>query len=124
MGVEAAMMQRTADLTTNPKSCNLLVAAIECDNISSLSSTPRSVLDVGGRSGSSFMEMVAAIKAMQPKPDFFLIECVASLGRMRSCVQERGTEVVSQKFSKLAYIDQWRTLNSKCFGIPQSRSRM
>ena len=123
-GTEAAFLRRTSDLVAGPKTCNLLVGAIECDDISSLSSTPRSVLDASGRSGSSFLEMLDALKAMPSKPVFVVIECVASLGRMRSSVQEKGTEVVSEKLSELAYFGQWRTLNSKCFGLPQSRSRM
>ena len=122
-GAEAALLRRTADLVGSPQSCNLMVGAIECDDISNLSSTPRSVLDATGRSGSSFLEMKDAIKSMKPKPAFIVIECVASLNRMRSSVQEKGTEVVSEKLSELAYVGQWRTVNSSSFGIPQSRSR-
>ncbi|CAK9074637.1 unnamed protein product [Durusdinium trenchii] len=65
------IISRTGDLVSMSRqmTCDIAVKAIECDDISTLSRTPRGVLDVTGKSGSSFV------------------------------------------------------INSKCFGVPQSRTR-
>ena len=48
---------KTADLASKaePLACDIAVKAIECDDISTLSSTPRGVMDERGKSGSSFV---------------------------------------------------------------------
>ena len=124
-GVETVFKARTADLAKDPKSCDLLIGALECDDISTLTTKARSVLDRGGKSGSSFMEMIDLLNSLEVaiRPRFVVLECVAALGKMRSAVQEKGTEKVSEQMKELAYVGNWKTLNSKCFGLPQSRTR-
>ncbi|CAJ1328204.1 unnamed protein product [Effrenium voratum] len=97
--------RKTGDLAAlaNPLQCELACKAIECDDISALSPTPRSVVDEAGRSGSSFVEFVAYLArlALDSRPKFILVECVANLAKLRKAVQEQGTVVVSEKLKSL-----------------------
>ncbi|CAJ1434400.1 unnamed protein product, partial [Effrenium voratum] len=119
--------RKTGDLAAlaNPLQCELACKAIECDDISALSPTPRSVVDEAGRSGSSFVEFVAYLArlALDSRPKFILVECVANLAKLRKAVQEQGTVVVSEKLKSLGYQGKWQVLNSKHFGVAQNRTR-
>lgn len=54
------IISRTGDLVSMSRqmTCDIAVKAIECDDISTLSRTPRGVLDVTGKSGSSFVPLI------------------------------------------------------------------
>ena len=54
------LISRTGDLVSKPEqmTCDIAVKAIECDDISTLSSTPRGVMDCKGKSGSSFVPLI------------------------------------------------------------------
>ena len=52
------LIPRTGDLTPGDWTCDIAVKAIECDDISTLSSTPRGVMDCKGKSGSSFVPLI------------------------------------------------------------------
>ena len=54
------MISRTGDLVskTPQMTCDIAVKAIECDDISQLSTTPRGVMDTSGKSGSSFVPLI------------------------------------------------------------------
>ena len=90
------LVSRTADLAAQRpvKTCNVAVAAIECDDVSSCSTTPRSILDRGGRSGSSFLEFIDWVTTVphQARPSFILMECVSGLGRLRRLVGKEVSE--------------------------------
>ena len=125
------LVSRTADLAAQRpvKTCNIAVAAIECDDVSSCSTTPRSILDRGGRSGSSFLEFIDWVTAVphQARPSFILMECVSGLGRLRRSVGgeggERGTSVATARLEEAGYVGEWKLLNSCNFDLPQSRTR-
>lgn len=126
VGAAAAFKERTADLIgLKDVKLDLLIGAIECDDVSQMSTTPRSILDRSGRSGSSFMEMIDFLSScgMQQRPRFTVLECVASLDKHRSSVNEKGTTVVIDKMAELGYVGGWKTVNTRDFGIPQSRTR-
>ena len=59
------------------------------------------------------------------RPHFLLIECVASLAKNRklTAATEKGTTIVSQKLREFGFLSSWKVLNSRHFGIPQSRTR-
>ena len=118
---------RTADLVKEsaPATCDIAVLAIECDDVSVCTSTPRSVLDETGRSGKSFLEFLAYLAKLSftSRPTFLLVECVANLARLRTAASERGTQKVSEKLEEQGYIGKWEILNTRYFGVPQSRPR-
>lgn len=122
----ALFKSRTAELKglKEPK-VDLWIGAIECDDVSPLTTTPRSILDREGRSGSSFMEMLDVLSScgMDARPRFIMLECVAALDKMRKAVNEKGTKVATEKLAELGYAGSWNLLNTRDFGLPQSRSR-
>ena len=123
------LFDRTADLAQSqpPKLCDIGIVAIECDDVSSCTSTPRSVLDRQGKSGSSFLEFCDYLKAIDfnQRPKFLMIECVAGLQKKRKlqAAYEKGTEIVTQELFNLGFTGQFKTLNTKHFSLPQSRTR-
>ena len=118
-----ARTQEEAD-EAHPTPVDFAIAAIECDDISSMSTTPKSVLDAGGRSGASFLEFVNYLQKVVPKPKVIMLECVSNLMKHRQSVGEKGTLVVAEKLAALGYIGSWRILNSVFFYVPQSRTRV
>ena len=64
---------------------DLAIMSIECDDISNLSNTPRSVLSEDGRSGRSFLEFLAWLGSLpvQSRPAAIMLECVAGLDHFR-----------------------------------------
>ncbi|CAK9077233.1 unnamed protein product [Durusdinium trenchii] len=101
------IISRTGDLVSMSRqmTCDIAVKAIECDDISTLSRTPRGVLDVTGKSGSSFVEFLQWLSSVQwsSRPRFIVIECVAALAKLRKVVQERGTAVVQTELAERGY---------------------
>ena len=100
--------------------------AIECDDVSLCSNTPRSVTDPSGKSGASFLEFLDYLKSMrfQDCPDAIMVECVKNLDHIRKKVGgEKGTEVVTAALSEIGYVGSWQMLNAIDFYLPQSRPR-
>ena len=101
--------------------------AIECDDISLCSSTPRSVVDPEGKSGASLLEFLQYLESLKfhDRPEGMMIECVTNLDHVRKKVGgERGTDVVSKLLSELGYVSSWQTLNAQDFFLPQARPRI
>ena len=122
----ALFKAKTAELNgLKEPNVDILIRAIECDDVSSMTTTPCSILDREGRSGSSFMEMLDVLSScgMDARPRFIMLECVAALDKMRKAVNEKGTKVATDKLSELGYAGSWNLVNTRDFGIPQSRSR-
>ena len=84
-GDKPKYISRTGDEAkeASPISCDWAVAAIECDDISSCSTTPRSVLDESGKSGRSFIELLQYIEKVSPRPRVIMLECVSGLMKNR-----------------------------------------
>ena len=90
---------------------SLAIAAIECDDISAMSSTPKSVVDETGKSGQSLLEFMDWLDSQEfsKRPQILIMECVASLMKVRSVVSEKGTAVVSQLLAErnVRYSSSW-----------------
>ena len=117
---------RGTQVTARQLECSIALLGIECDDISSLSLTPKSVLDPNGKSGSSFLEfkMYLGHLTFQSRPMSLVIECVANLGNQRAALAgEKGTKVIGEVLSEFGYTGSWSTLNAKHFYLPQSRAR-
>jgi site-specific DNA-cytosine methylase len=100
--------------------------AIECDDVSLCSNTPRSVTDPSGKSGASFLEFLDYLKSMrfQDCPDAIMVECVKNLDHVRKKIGgEKGTDVVTAALSEIGYVGSWQALNAIDFYLPQSRPR-
>ena len=126
-GDDATFVDRTEDACAlSHVMVDFAISAIECDDISTMTVTPRGVTDEGGRSGKSFLEYVKWLDShdFKERPSVLLIECVANLMRMRKTVSEKGTSVVSDFLTERGYSGTWRILNTKNFNLPQSRSRV
>eukprot|EP00438_Fugacium_kawagutii_P022438 Skav232865 [mRNA] locus=scaffold2451:207255:208043:+ [translate_table: standard] len=122
-----------------PTTCAVAVLAIECDDISSCTTTPTGVLDTRGRSGRSlreFLDYLGAVGHTQ-RPSVIVVECVGNLHHMRnlrshgskashesSGSYERGTSVVTEQFGTLGYDGSWKILNAKALAVPHSRARV
>ena len=101
-GPSPVIFRKTGDLAAlaNPLQCMLACKAIECDDISALSPTPRSVVDKAGRSGSSFVEFIAYLARLSPdrRPKFILVEgefsqaAKGSAGARNVCGQREAEE--------------------------------
>ena len=79
--------------------CDICVSAIECDDISMCSGTPKSVLDRSGKSGASFCEFVDFLRNLpfQQRPKFLVVvECVASLEKCEGVSMKRGQQQLAR----------------------------
>ena len=110
----------------NPCGTDIAVVAIECDDVSRLSSTQRSILDESGKSGASFLQTVAYLEHLpfERRPKIVIAECVSALGKMKQQFQERGTTVVCDKLLDIGNTGCFHELKSARFFLPQSRGRV
>eukprot|EP00438_Fugacium_kawagutii_P023112 Skav229778 [mRNA] locus=scaffold519:102998:104570:+ [translate_table: standard] len=112
----------------SPVKCHIAVNAIECDDISSMTTTPRSVMDPDGKSGRSYLEFLEYLSALpqSDRPVILVIECVNKLHHMRKLKSsdERGTALVSKSLEERGYAGEWKMLQTKNFALPQSRQRV
>lgn len=81
--------------------------AIECDDVSQCSTTPKGVLDTAGKSGRSFLEFIEYLRRLghSQRPAIIVVECVGNLHHLRRVKEthERGTAFVSEQFSTFGY---------------------
>ena len=126
-GCKPVLVERTADACqrTDVHHVQLAVAAMECDDISAMSSTPKSVVDETGKSGRSLLEFMEWLDSLEfsTRPQILVMECVAALMKERSVVSEKGTAVVSKLLVERGFVGSWRMVNTKHFSVPQSRGR-
>ena len=107
---------------------HLLLQGIVCIDISGLSSTPRSVMDVAGESGQSLREMVEYLKNLSfaDRPECIILECVLRLSQKRTKglpQPEVGTELVTKELRTFGYVGSWETQDALKAYLPQSRKR-
>lgn len=93
------------------------VAGFPCQDVSLARQTKREGLR-GSKSG-LFYEFARLVGEARPR--FFVIENVPGL---LSSHQGRDFQIVIQKMAQLGYAVGWRVLNSRYFGVPQSRQRV
>ncbi len=124
-GCKPHMVERTAEARQCQVYVSLAIAAIECDDISAMSSTPKSVVDETGKSGQSLLEFMDWLDSQEfsERPQILIMECVATLMKVRSVVSEKGTAVVSKLLSERGFVGSWEIVNTKHFSVPQSRGR-
>jgi site-specific DNA-cytosine methylase len=111
-----------------PPSFKLLIQGIECNDISAISTTPKSVMDTAGSSGKSLQEMLAVLESLrfEDRPEGIILECVRRLMQKRLNVgtePEVGTELVSKALRRLGYVGSWCAENSTEVYLPASRPR-
>ena len=107
---------------------DLLLQGIDCIDISSLTSTPKSVMDITGESGRSLRELLQYLESLdfKDRPEGIILECVLRLAhkRKRGLPQpEVGTELVSEKLRFLGYVGSWEPQDPLKVYLPQSRKR-
>ena len=108
----------------------VLTCGIVCVDLSTLSSTRRTLTDPSGKSSQSWCEMRAALEAIpfDERPKLIALECVQGMCQQRSVdVQSNvssSSKTVSDALEQLGYVGEWqpRTQPWK-FYLPQSRSR-
>jgi len=94
---------------------DLLCAGFPCQSFS-LAGKRRGFQDARG---TLFFDIARILKAKQPA--FFILENVPGL---LSHDEGRTFTVILNTLSELGYGVEWQVLNSKCFGVPQSRKRV
>ena len=131
LGFTAPIKEGNADLNDDMSDrllANLLFVGIVCTDISACSSTPKSLTDPQGRTGASWMEVLAYLDKLplEDRPEVIVLECVANLGNSRAIKgrTEKGTALVVEDLNERGYIGEWRKISATLFGLPQRRPRV
>ena len=106
----------------------LLLNGIVCIDISTLTTTPKSVMDLEGESGRSVREMLMYLESLsfKERPECIILECVLRLLQKRTKglpKPEVGTELITAALRPLGYIGAWEQANAIKTYLPQSRAR-
>ena len=107
----------------------LLMQGLVCVDISGLTSSPKSILDIEGSSGRSLHELLKYLESLsfEDRPDCIILECVRKLMHHRKKglpKPEIGTQVVCQALRGPGYVGNWQAEDAKDFYLPQSRRRV
>ncbi|MCY4654531.1 MAG: DNA (cytosine-5-)-methyltransferase [Dehalococcoidia bacterium] len=108
-------IRRTGDEDVSP--ADVWVGGFPCQDVSVASMGPR--VGLRGKQSSLFFEFARLLEGARPR--VFLIENVPGL---LSSHGGRDFGIVIQTLAQLGYGVGWRVLNSKNFGVPQSRQRV
>jgi hypothetical protein len=108
--------------------CHLLLMGIVCVDISNLTTTPKSVMDVEGESGRSLRELLQYLESLsfEDRPEGIILECVLGLSQKRKKglpEPEVGTEQVSAALRPLGFIGAWEPEDAIKAYLPASRKR-
>ena len=90
----------------------LLMQGLVCVDISGLTSSPKSILDIEGSSGRSLHELVQYLESLsfEDRPDCLILECVRKLAHRRTKglpKPEIGVKLVLQALRPLGYVGTW-----------------
>ena len=149
------MYGATSELQALPResmpALSLAIVGVECDDISCQTSSPKSILDAKGHSGSSFLQFHEFIQRLEwsQRPVGIMWECVKNLDSHRKTVNEKGTEVIKDLMRKQGYVSSFQAafpesfvqqveacgscllqrpalevVNTKHFALPHSRNRV
>ncbi len=107
---------------------HVLLQGIVCVDISNLTTTPRSLMDIEGDSSRSFVEMIQYLESLsfEDRPEGIILECVLRLSHKRKKglpQPEVGTELVSEALRTLGYVGSWEPEDALKAYLPQSRKR-
>ena len=107
---------------------DILFQGIVCVNISNLTSTPKSVTDVDGASGESWMSTLTYLDKLtfETRPKALILECVDALGNKRAVdgYREKGTQQVKDALRERGYVGDWVKVSPTSFYLPQRRGRV
>ena len=107
---------------------DILFLGIVCVDISSCTTTPKSLNDPSGATGKSWLDFLQYLDnlSFEQRPIALVLECVANLGNNRT-VQgrvEKGTVLAIEALRERGYVGQWRKVSATHFFLPQSRPRV
>ena len=106
---------------------DLLFMGIVCTDISTCSSTPKSLNDPLGSTGASWLAFLAYLDKLrvEDRPKVIVLECVANLGANRAIKgrTEKGAALVVDALRERGYVGEWRKISATRFCLPQSRPR-
>ena len=106
----------------------ILFQGIVCVDISSLSSTPKSLLNKHGKSGQAWESTLTYLRKTpyEHRPKAMVLECVSNLSKRRAvdkCLK-RGTEQVSEQLQEFGYVGRFVGVSSHKFFLPHHRPRV
>ena len=106
---------------------DLLFMGIVWTDISSCSSTPKSLNDPLGSIGASRLAFLAYLDKLrvESRPKVIVLECVANLGANRAIKgrTEKGAALVVDTLRERGYAGEWRKITATRFCLPQRRPR-
>ncbi len=116
------------EVVLNKPTFDLLLMGIDCINISNLTTTPKSVMDLEGESARSLREMTQYLESLsfEDRPEGIVLECVLRLAQKRTKglpQPEVGTELVTAALRTQGYVGAWETEDALNKYLPQSRKR-
>ena len=131
LGLNAPIKNRNADLSDDLSDmclADLLFMGIVCTDISSCTSTPKSLNDPLGSIGASWMPFLAYFDKLpvEDRLKVIVLECVANLGANRAIEgrTEKGTKLVVDALRERCYEGEWRNISATRFCLPHSRPRV
>ena len=105
-----------------------LFLGIVCVDISSCTTTPKSLEDESGASGQCWLDFLAYLDLLsfEERPISLVLECVDNLSHNRTLQGrvEKGTLLVIEALRERGYVGQWRKVSATQFFLPQSRPRV
>ncbi len=107
---------------------DILFLGIVCVDISSCTTTPKSLNDASGATGKcwlAFLEYLDRL-SLERRPNALVLECVGNLGHNRSLQGqvEKGTLLIIEALRERGYVGQWRRVSATNFFLPQRRPRV
>ena len=111
-----------------PTIADILFMGIVCVDISRCSSTPKSLLDDEGASGTYWLDLLVFLDSLrfEALPKAIVLECVDNLDNIRNVKGrwEKGTTIVIEALRERGYVGQWLRISATHFGLPQRRPRV
>ena len=105
-----------------------LFLGIVCVDISTCSSTPKSLNDADGATGKCWLHFLEYLDLLtfEERPISIVLECVDNLGHNRTVKGrvEKGTLLAIEALKERGYVGQWRKLSATNFFLPQRRPRV
>ena len=105
-----------------------LFLGIVCVDISGCSTTPKSLEDICGATGKSWLHFLAYLDKLnsEERPIALKLECVDKLSHHRNVDDriEKGTILVIDALKERGYVGQWRKVSATNFFLPQRRPRV
>jgi DNA (cytosine-5)-methyltransferase 1 len=113
------------DLTTLPKSIDLLVGGFPCQDYS-VAKSANSALGLEGKKGVLWWEILRLItnEKLTKRPRFIFLENVDRLLKSPSKQRGRDFAIMLKTLGEAGYLIEWRAVNAAEYGFPQRRIRV